>query len=225
MMNNSIEQLSQMIRNMLDLDNSNNRTELCNKILAAAFKTKNEEEIHAAINLIDRLVSLGITGEKAVEFFNGAHIIIHDSGSLFEEFSKLKLAQDRISSHFKDICQDQKGLTLGCFIPELLIQITVTKDALGNPVYRTHLQAERSAWRGLKGLNMNTAPHIIHTLMYALCAICSMLAGQTKQNLGPYGWSKHADDTPLTIEGPVFNNVSSTNLESTTSSRFSLRGC
>lgn len=195
----SADLLSEIARDLTKLDVS---PEIFNAIIDAGKKSNIRQDFILLHDTLKILISCNITGENANQFFKGGHFIANDNGKLYQN---LKLAyedhaKNRISSHFrgqvvKDAIgvEEQKGIGFGGMLPALLF--FATTDDKGK--MRSHMQAESSPWEGWKSIDPESAQHIPDALSYFCSKVVSMMLKTDVMNLGPLGWSPHADNNAI----------------------------
>lgn len=170
--------------------------EISNLILKNASDTNVIEYFDSAMLVLRLLKEHGLKGKAADEFFKGGHFIFKDDGNFFNKLQKS--GEIRFSSHFPDSRIEEKGISCGRILPEVLILVTKDSD---NHI-RSHIQAEASPWRSgkknyLSRQALHTSEHITDSAWYFANKLISKMLDQQVMNLGPYGWSEHDDNNPI----------------------------
>lgn len=176
--------------------------ELKTKVMNEVKNALTVEELSRTLNMLEVLANNGLKNEAADQFLLGGHFRINDGGKLFRELAQLEGSEPRFSSHFAAFRIEEKGISAGRILPEVLFLSTKEKGQT-----YSHFQAEASPWRqtpdgGVRNWipnlqTMQTMEHISDSALYFAAKKIAELHGKTVHNLSKYGWSPFADDNPI----------------------------
>lgn len=173
------------------------------KVLEAVHKARTAEELSRTLDVLNVLNAHGLKREAANQFFLGGHFRIADGGKLYLDLNALKGVEARFSSHFPHSRVEERGISAGRILPEVLFLTTIE----GGKTY-SHFQAEASPWRQVPGggvknyipclQTLQTMEHVYDSLIYFSAKKISQIRSKTVYNRSSYGWSPYADNNPIT---------------------------
>ena len=179
------------------------QSKLKNVILANVRNARTLDELSRTYNILKVLDKHKLRNKTANQFFLGGHFKIADGGALFNELSQLPGAAKRFSSHCAKTKIEEKGISAGRILPEVLFLISIK-----NGITYSHFQAEASPWRQVPGggwknwvpglQTLQNSEHIYDSIIYFAAKQVSQWKKNTIYNRSNYGWSPYADNNPIT---------------------------
>jgi hypothetical protein len=122
------------------------------------------------------------------EFLQGAHIVVHDGGMIYDILDALDHTSERVSSHYphlkevSDISMQADGI---------FNEFLIGKTSEGFTWFQLEAHSTKGLW--------NTLAHGIDYIYY-------LLSGK---NVSQYGYSVHNDHNPIELSGEAFHLISS----------------
>ena len=127
------------------------------------------------------------------KIFKGAHVIIDDKGTLYDDLKKCKVLKERISSHHKkNKSAKDASMQAGFVFNEVLFGKT--------KCMKTWFQVESHSTKV-----KNLLPHALDFVVYRI----------TKKNIGQYGLSIHTESNPIFLSKKE-SNIKKSKLVKTT---------
>lgn len=140
----------------------------------------NSDPTDDELSVFNAIINFDLSGKQMAEILKGAHVRIDDGGHLYDIWSNLSSAHERISSHPSLTGSKQYGI-MGPWTHEILFGVVEDHGK-----HKTFFQLENTPW----------ASGIKHRVGHTLDATKYLL---TRSNIGPYGISDHVDKNPIRL--------------------------